>query len=73
MYPKVSNEIYSEIHRLQKLIKGADVNFWIGPFFSQRIFQYPSGTVERWKQKLNDMLDQDLRDRPHVLHNGGSP
>ena len=63
-----TDELYREFHMLQKLILGSERNHWLN---SWAFFKYPSGVIKRWKQKLDQLLDQDLQQRPHILRNEG--
>jgi hypothetical protein len=63
-----TDKLYDDIHRLQKLIHGADVPCWLNKW---TIFKYPPGVVDGWRSKLDQLLEQDLQQRPHILRNGG--
>jgi len=65
MYPQTSNGLYAEIHRLQKLIHGAESQ--------ERLYHYSSEIVAGWKRRLNELIEQDLRERPHIARNEGGP
>ena len=52
------------IYRLMLLLRGAKKNFW---YYKNKkdaanrkdtLFQYPPGTVQRWEQELNTLLDK---------------
>jgi len=60
------DERYREIHQLQKIIHGADVPYWLNEW---TLFEYPPKVIKGWEQKLDQLLDLDLQQRPHILRN----
>jgi hypothetical protein len=62
------DQIYREIHRLQKSIVGAERRFLLDHW---TLFEYRPGVVYGWKRRLNELLDLDMQQRPNILRNGG--
>jgi hypothetical protein len=47
-----------EIHKLMLLIKGVRTRYWVIDENTGKevLFQYPQGTVENWKKRLNELI-----------------
>lgn len=51
---------------LMRAISREKIPFWItDKKGNDLIFEYPVGTIEKWRKELNEILDKDIRERPN--------
>jgi hypothetical protein len=56
---------------LMRVISRAKIPFWLeNKRGIEYLFEYPVGTVEKWKKELDALLEKDKTERPYEFRSG---